>query len=634
MLAIVFASMFLASIGVITHNAFADQVVATIPLGHNPYDITVNPSTDKIYAVTRDTPSFNGYVSVIDGATNNVLSTIPMGNNPSAINANPVTNMIYVGNYSGWSISIIDGRTDTVVKTIPNIGPVWGIGINPVTNMIYAADYGNGAGLVVINGTTNTIASKIPFASNEIAHHPAVDPVTNVIYVPTTCSFCNGSYITVINGSTNAVLTKIPAGMVPNYSDVNPKTNMIYVSDDSNVYQLDVINGSTNHLSTIPMTTCAAGVGVNPITNLIYVANCQDNYAYIVNGSTNTITGQVTTGHDPLGVAVNQKTDRIYVANAADGTVSVIQGGSSLPQSVTSQLQVNSQDNSGNPLTGFYTTLSSNGKQVATGFTPAKFTLNYSQTYTVTIANFGKYAFDHWTDTSSTSSTRNISITSNSTIIAAYDTVPQPPTNLSAAAVSSSQINLSWNTPSNNGGLPITGYKIERSADGGNTWSTIASNTNNTSTTYPDIGLTQNSTYTYRVSAVNLAGTSSPSNMTSATTFTVPSPPTSLATNATSSSQINLSWIAPSSNGGTPVTGYEIKRSTDGGSTWSTIVANTGNTSTKYSDTGLAANTTYTYQVFAINSVGTSAPSNTASATTPILTVAGTNVGPVTTTLP
>ncbi|MDE2589042.1 MAG: fibronectin type III domain-containing protein, partial [Patescibacteria group bacterium] len=56
-------------------------------------------------------------------------------------------------------------------------------------------------------------------------------------------------------------------------------------------------------------------------------------------------------------------------------------------------------------------------------------------------------------------------------------TAPQPPTGLAATAMSSSQINLSWTAPSNNGGSAVTGYMIERSANGGTSWSTISSNT-------------------------------------------------------------------------------------------------------------------------------------------------------------
>src|SRR2546422_74246 len=97
---------------------------------------------------------------------------------------------------------------------------------------------------------------------------------------------------------------------------------------------------------------------------------------------------------------------------------------------------------------------------------------------------------------------------------------------------------------------------------------------------------------------------------------TAPGIPTGLKATTASYSSIVLSWTAPPNNGGSAITGYKIERSVDGGTSWSTIAANTGSTATTYSDNGLAPSTTYTYRVSAINSVGTSSPSNTASATT------------------
>lgn len=99
---------------------------------------------------------------------------------------------------------------------------------------------------------------------------------------------------------------------------------------------------------------------------------------------------------------------------------------------------------------------------------------------------------------------------------------------------------------------------------------------------------------------------------------TLPQPPTALTASATSLSQIKLSWTTPVDNGGSTITGYEIDRSTDSQNTWSAIVQNTGTTSTSYNDTGLSSSLLYTYRVSAINSIGTSSPSNTATATTQV----------------
>src|SRR5207245_10398234 len=95
-----------------------------------------------------------------------------------------------------------------------------------------------------------------------------------------------------------------------------------------------------------------------------------------------------------------------------------------------------------------------------------------------------------------------------------------------------------------------------------------------------------------------------------------PSPPSGVTPPASSSPQIGTRRTSDLDNGGSVITGYKIERSTDGGTTWITIVSTSGSTATTYSDTGLAHTTTYTYRVAAINSVGTGSPSATASATT------------------
>ena len=93
-----------------------------------------------------------------------------------------------------------------------------------------------------------------------------------------------------------------------------------------------------------------------------------------------------------------------------------------------------------------------------------------------------------------------------------------------------------------------------------------------------------------------------------------PGAPTGLTATADGPTEIDLSWTAPSDDGGTDITGYRIEVSTNG-SSWSDLVANTNSTATSYSHTGLTAWSTRHYRVSAINSAGTGTASNTANAT-------------------
>ena len=94
--------------------------------------------------------------------------------------------------------------------------------------------------------------------------------------------------------------------------------------------------------------------------------------------------------------------------------------------------------------------------------------------------------------------------------------IPSPPIKLTATIVSSSQINLAWSPPVEDGNSPILGYMIEFKKDG-SSYSTLVADTESDSRSYSHKNLSINSMYTYRVSAINDAGTSGPSNEFSAT---------------------------------------------------------------------------------------------------------------------
>ena len=99
---------------------------------------------------------------------------------------------------------------------------------------------------------------------------------------------------------------------------------------------------------------------------------------------------------------------------------------------------------------------------------------------------------------------------------------PGAPTGLSATVMSQTVINLSWTAPTENGGSPLTGYRIEVSTDAGTRWIDAETDTGLTATTYEHTGLTPGQSHTYRVSAINIAGAGPPSGTVSAATSTLP----------------------------------------------------------------------------------------------------------------
>jgi beta-glucanase (GH16 family) len=181
---------------------------------------------------------------------------------------------------------------------------------------------------------------------------------------------------------------------------------------------------------------------------------------------------------------------------------------------------------------------------------------------------------------------------------------PAAPSGLTATAVSSSQINLSWTASSG-----ATSYNVKRATVSGGPYTTVA--TGVTATSFSDTGLAAATTYYYVVSAVNGGGESANSTQASAMTQAAspPSAPGNLTATSPSKKKITLNWTDNSNN----EDGFKIERSTDGVNFTqiTTMAANTA----RYTNTGLTSGTTYYYRVRAYNASGNSPYSNTASAT-------------------
>ncbi len=189
--------------------------------------------------------------------------------------------------------------------------------------------------------------------------------------------------------------------------------------------------------------------------------------------------------------------------------------------------------------------------------------------------------------------------------------VPGAPTDL-AAVPGDGQAELSWTAPADDGGTPVTGYRIETSTDG-STWTVVVADTGSTATAATVSGLTNGVPTSFRVSATNAVGTGAPSAPETTTPRRVPTEPRSL-TATPNDGEVTLSWTEPASDGGAPITGYLIERSVDG-STWVVLAADTGTDATTYTVAGLTNGEAASYRVSAINAAGTGPASDPVSST-------------------
>ncbi|HTL67392.1 MAG TPA: S8 family serine peptidase [Lacunisphaera sp.] len=187
---------------------------------------------------------------------------------------------------------------------------------------------------------------------------------------------------------------------------------------------------------------------------------------------------------------------------------------------------------------------------------------------------------------------------------------PAAPTMLQATNWTTSTVTLSWTDNSST----ETGFSIERAPGTTTTFAAVGTVGANV-TSFTDSGLTANTTYTYRVRAQQDTVYSDYSNTSTVTTASQPPPPPAAptmlqATNPTATG-VTLSWTDNS----TTETGFSIERA-PGTTTTFAAVGTVGANVTTFTDSGLTANTTYTYRVRAQQDTVYSNYSNSATVTT------------------
>jgi titin len=187
---------------------------------------------------------------------------------------------------------------------------------------------------------------------------------------------------------------------------------------------------------------------------------------------------------------------------------------------------------------------------------------------------------------------------------------PGPPLNLRAEETTKTSAIIRFEPPEADGGSPVTGYYVEKSVNG--KWTRV----NKKAVATCEVAmeeLKENASYTVRALAENAAGVGQPSaelSFVAKSQFQVPGKPgTPVIENLTETSA-ELSWSAPTTDGGSPITNYIVEVRKKGEQKWKASSVNTTVVDRRYTVTALLKGAEYEFRVTAENKVGPGEPSD------------------------
>lgn len=297
----------------------------TMKVGKEPWGITVNEKTNKIYVANWE----SGTISVIDGERDVVVKTINDMPAITGLTVNERTNMIYVTGSQSHKTFVIDGNVDEIIRTFDFATTA--SAVDSVANKVYLAQgsIGSAEGTIyVVDGSANEITAQISGIGK--IEGMAVNEKTKMVYATQDQHRHWQNYATglvhVIDGTTDEVISSIDVDRTPRQIVINTATDKAYIANP-NPLLITVIDLKTNNASSIELDYdygfSTGAIAANLQSNKIYtVAGFEIN---VIDGNTDKVVDKVEL-QDGYGIAVNSRTNKIYVTNHELDSVAVIDG--------------------------------------------------------------------------------------------------------------------------------------------------------------------------------------------------------------------------------------------------------------------------------------------------------------------
>ncbi len=562
-------------------------------------------ATSATYAAPTTSTGTTYYYAVVTNTNSSVSGnkTATATSNIAAVNVNALTNAA--------SPSIDTQPTGTTVNegdSSPNLSVAASVNDGgTLSYQWYSNTASNTNGGHTIAGATSATYAAPTTSPGTTYYYAVVTNTNNSVSGSKTATATSSIAAVNVNALTNAATPSIdtqPTGATVNEGDSSPNLSVAASVSDGGTLSYQWYSNSVN--STI------GGNAIAGATSTTYAAPTTatgTTYYYVVVTNTNNgVSGTKTATATSNIAAVDVNIAPTHtIAPIADQTLAALTQGYAVGTQETKTIDVTNTGTS--DLSNLSATVSGIHASDFVITQPSTTLVNGATTSTFTVKAKDGLPAGTYTATITLSATQMTDVTFTVMQVVNMPNAPENPQNLVAVG-GNGEVTLNWSTVTG-----ATYYNLYMATDPSQLSNASVVIVN--SSTYNAQNLLNGTTYFFTVRAGNSGGLSGESNQANATPATVPAAPTNVSAVA-GNGEATVTFTAPTENGGSPITGYEVTDSSGN-------VVTTGAAS-PIVITGLTNGTSYTFTVKAINGLGKSTASADSNAVIPQKSSGGSTV--------
>ncbi|MCP1137267.1 SBBP repeat-containing protein [Paenibacillus polysaccharolyticus] len=585
--------------GTLSYQWYSNSVNSTI--GGN----AIAGATSTTYAAPTTSTGTTYYYVVVTNTNNGVsgTKTATATSNIAAVNVNALTNAASpsIGTHpAGATVNKGDSTPNLSVATSVNDGGT--LSYQWYSNSVNSTIGGN-----AIAGATSTTYAAPTTSTGTTYYYVVVTNTNNGVSGTKTATATSNIAAVNVNALTNAASPSIgthPAGATVNKGDSTPNLSVAASVSDGGTLSYQWYSNSVN--STI------GGNAIAGATSATYAAPTTSTgttyYYVVVTNTNNSVSGTKTATATSNIATVNVNIAPTHtIAPIADQTLAALTQGYALGTQETKTIDVTNTGTS--DLSNLSATVSGIHASDFVITQPGTTLVNGATTSAFTVKAKDGLPAGTYTATITLSATQMTDVTFTVMQVVNMPNAPENPQNLVAVG-GNGEVTLNWSTVTG-----ATYYNLYMATDPSQLSNASVVIVN--SSTYNAQNLLNGTTYFFTVRAGNSGGLSGESNQANATPATVPAAPTNVSAVA-GNGEATVTFTAPTENGGSPITGYEVTDSSGN--------AVTTGAASPIVITGLTNGTSYTFTVKAINGLGKSTASANSNAVIPQKSSGGSTV--------